>query len=133
MSSMTTGKSHSCVREFNGLVMRNKTKQACYGDMALFFVAPLLLKQPPMVTQSNLNRSAQIVFELIDTPKPNIKWLFNGTPIQLSLKYQMTTYYQVIFNIDTIDSNDTGTYTAVIEDGTSQMTVPVNITIQGNI
>jgi hypothetical protein len=92
------------------------------------------LKQTPTDINILQTQNAQITFEVDGLPRPNITWLFNGTPIQPSAKHKMETKgNQVILNVNKTDFVDSGTYTAVIDNGIEKLEVPVKMNVGGNI
>jgi hypothetical protein len=99
----------------------------------LFFLAPLALKQTLNDVNVLQTQNAQIAFEVDGLPRPNITWFFNGNPIQSSAKYKIETKgNQVILNLNKTDFADSGTYTAVIDNGIEKIEVPVKMNVGGN-
>ena len=98
-------------------------------------LALLALKQVPSDIRVLQTENGQITFEINDSSSSNITWLFNGNPIQPSTKYQMEiiTQTQIILHINQTDSIDSGTYTAVIENGMEKLLVPVKMIVRGNV
>jgi hypothetical protein len=97
------------------------------------FLASLALKQRASNVNVLQTQNAQIIFEIGDLSRSNITWLFNGNLIQPSAKYKMETKLQIILNVNKTDSIDSGTYTAVIENGIEKLVVPVKMTVRGNM
>jgi hypothetical protein len=99
---------------------------------SFFSLAPLTLKQTATDINILQTQNAQIAFEVDGLPRPNITWLLNGTPIQSSAKYKMETKgNQFILNINKTDFVDSGTYTAVIDNGIEKLEVPVKMNVGG--
>ena len=80
-------------------------------------------------------RNGQITFEIDDLSSSNITWLFNGSLIRSSTKYkiEIKTNTQITLHINQTDSMDSGTYTAVVENGMEKLLVPVKMTVRGNL
>lgn len=91
------------------------------------------MKQTPNDVNVLRKQNARITFEINDLPRSNITWLFNGNPIRPSAKYEMEIKIQIIFNVNETDLIDSGTYTAVIENGIEKLVVPVKMTVRGNV
>jgi myosin-light-chain kinase len=98
-----------------------------------FSLAPLTLKQSPSDVNVLQSQNAQITFEVDGLPRPNITWLFNGNPIQSSAKHKIETKgNQFILNVNKTDFADSGTYTAIIDNGIEKIEVPVKMNVGGN-
>jgi len=89
------------------------------------------LSQTPKDVKVLQNQNGQITFELDDSTRYNLTWLFNGNPLELSNKYSVQTKVQINFNITKANVNDSGTYTAVIDNGIDKLVIPVKIAVQG--
>ncbi|CAF1590413.1 unnamed protein product, partial [Adineta steineri] len=91
---------------------------------------PLTLNQTPNDINVLQTQNAQITFEVNGLPRPTITWLFNGTQIQTSAKYKMETKgNQFILNVNKTDFVDSGTYTAIIDNGIEKLEVPVKMNV----
>lgn len=97
-----------------------------------FVLASLALKQTPDDVMVLQRQNAQITFEIDDSSRFNITWLFNGNPLELSDKYTMQTKFQIILNVNNTNLTDSGTYTAIIESGKNKLVIPVNMTVRSN-
>jgi hypothetical protein len=97
-------------------------------------LAPLELKQTPNDVNVLQSQNTQITFEVDGLPRPNVTWLFNGSPLQPSAKHKMETKgNQIVLNINKTDFVDSGTYTAVVDNGIERIEVPVKMNVGGNI
>ncbi|CAF4747141.1 unnamed protein product, partial [Rotaria sp. Silwood1] len=104
-----------------------RTQQMIFN---IIVTAPLALKQTPNDVNVLQTQNAQIAFEVDGLPRPNITWLFNGTPIQPSTKHKMETKgNQIILNVNKADFPDSGTYTAIIDNGIEKIKVPVKMNV----
>ena len=90
------------------------------------------MKQTPNDVNVLQSQNAQITFEVDGLPRPNITWFFNGAPLQPSAKHKFETKgNQFTLNVNKADFPDSGTYTAVIDNGIEKIEVPVNMNVGG--
>ena len=92
-----------------------------------------MLKRAPSDVNVSQTDDTQITFEINYLPKLNISWFFNENPIQDSTKYRMETKVQIILNVNKTDFGDSGTYTAVIENGIEKLVAPIKMNVQGKM
>ena len=91
------------------------------------------MKQTPTDVNVLQTQNAQITFEVDGLPRPNITWFFNGSAIQTSPKYKIETKgNQFILNVNKTDFNDSGTYTAIVDNGIETLEVPIKMNVGGN-
>lgn len=103
--------------------------------MIRLFLATLALKKVPDDIRVSKTRNGQIIFEIDDLSGSNVTWFFNGSVVPSSTKYQIEikTVTQITLHINRTESMDSGTYTAVVENGMEKLMIPVKMTVRGKL
>ena len=79
-----------------------------------------------------ITQTAIIILEIGGLPRPNVNWLFNGSPLQPSTKHKPEIKgNQIILNINKTDLSDSGVYTAALDNGVEKLEVPTKVNVGG--
>ena len=116
------------------LIAKNRLGKQETEPVKVTVTAPITVKTKlPETTDGIAGEQVVLTVEADGLPQPKVTWLCNGQPLKTSPKYRIETPKdkpnQINLIITKLDTNDTGKYTAVIDNGLEKVETNTKLTV----